>query len=336
MSLIRLAEGKAATANASLQRALADERSRPGRARLLPAQVEAALAAGDLATARAAAAELEEIAGTFGTIAASASARCARGALLLAEGQADPARRELRQGFDLWQKLEAPYEAAHARVLIARACRELNEDEVARLELGAAKATFERIGARRDARAAAALLGESADTAGATLGLQVRRAFMFTDIVNSTSLIGVIGDQAWQDLIRWHDDALRSIIAEHRGEEIRHQGDGLVVAFDEPGRAIECAVAIQRRLAEHRRAHGFAPAVRIGVHLAEATPRGLDYAGVGMHAAARVGALAGGGEILVTRAALDASDRPVATGGPRTVELKGISEPMEVVPVTWR
>jgi class 3 adenylate cyclase len=159
---------------------------------------------------------------------------------------------------------------------------------------------------------------------------------MFTDIVSSTSLIGVIGDEAWQDVIRWHDDTLRAVIAEHGGEEIRHQGDGLVVAFDDAGRAIQCAIAIQRRLADHRRAHGFAPAVRIGVHLAEATRRGLDYAGVGVHEAARVGALAGDGEILVTRAALDASAGDVATGAPRTVELKGIADPVEVLPVAWR
>jgi class 3 adenylate cyclase len=337
MSLVRLAEGKAAVANASLRRVLAEERSRPARARLRSAQVEAALAAGDLETARAATDELEEIAESFDSVALRANARCARGALLLAEGDAEAAQRELRLGLQLWQELDAPYEAAQARLHIARACRVSGDEDAARLELNAAKTTFERIGAQRDARAAAALLGEGAETSvPASPAPRVARTFFFTDIVGSTNLIGVIGDAAWQDLIRWHDDTLRAVIAEHGGEEIRHQGDGLVVAFDDPARAIDCAIAIQRRLAEHRRAHGFAPAVRIGLHRAEATKRGLDYAGVGVHAAARVGALAGDGEILVTRATLDASARACATGDARTVQLKGIVEPVEVLPIAWR
>jgi class 3 adenylate cyclase len=336
MSLIRLAEGKAASANASVRRALADERSRPGRARLLPAQVDVALAAGDVETARAAVAELEEIAGSFGTVALKASARSARGALLLAEGEREPAERELRQSLELWQELDAPYEAAQTRVLIARARRASDDEDGALLELGAAKATFERIGARRDARAAAVELGQDTETPAAPSGARVTRTFLFTDIVGSTSLISVIGDEAWQDLIRWHDDALRVVIAEHSGEEIRHQGDGFVVSFADPERAIACAIAIQRRLAEHRRAHGFAPSVRIGIHRTEATQRGLDYAGVGVHEAARVGALAAEGEILVTRATFDAGASAYQTGEPRTVELKGIDEPVDVLPVIWR
>ncbi|HET9809535.1 MAG TPA: hypothetical protein VFQ66_07530, partial [Candidatus Limnocylindria bacterium] len=271
MSLVRLAEGKAAVANASLRRVLAEERSRPARARLRSAQVEAALAAGDLETARAATDELEEIAESFDSVALRANARCARGALLLAEGDAEAAQRELRVGLQLWQELDAPYEAAQARLRIARTCRVSGDEDAARLELNAAKTTFERIGAQRDARAAAALLGEGAEaTAPASTGSRVARTFFFTDIVSSTNLIAVIGDAAWQDLIRWHDDTLRAVIAEHGGEEIRHQGDGLVVAFDDPAHAIDCGIAIQRRLAEHRRAHGFAPAVRIGLHHAEA------------------------------------------------------------------
>jgi len=214
------------------------------------------------------------------------------------------------------------------------AARAQGDEETAKLELASAKSTLERIGARRDARIAAEALGDAPAVAAGDA--RATRTFLFTDIVNSTKLIGVIGDDAWADLIRWHDDTLRSVIAEHGGEEIRHQGDGLVVSFDDPGRALDCAIAIQQRLADHRRAHGFAPAVRVGVHEAQATRRGLDYAGAGIHEAARVGALAGEGEILVTRATLDASRRSVATGEARTASLKGIVEPVEVVPVVWR
>jgi len=334
LSLIRLAEGKAQVANASLKRAVAADGSRPGRARLLPAQVDAAIAAGDLDTARRAADELADIADAFGTEASHACKHLARGAVLLAEGDAAAADVELRRALDAWKSIDAPYEVSRVRMLIAAAARASGDEDAAKLELASAKATFERIGARRDARLAAEALGESG--APGTDEARVTRTFLFTDIVNSTKLIGVIGDAAWADLIRWHDDTLRSIVAEHGGEEIRHQGDGLVVSFDEPGGALDCAIAIQRRLADHRRAHGFAPGVRVGLHETEATQRGLDYAGVGVHQAARVGALAGDGEILITRRALDASGRSCATGEPRTAELKGIAEPVEVLPVIWR
>ncbi|HKW77777.1 MAG TPA: adenylate/guanylate cyclase domain-containing protein, partial [Candidatus Limnocylindria bacterium] len=193
---------------------------------------------------------------------------------------------------------------------------------------------FERIGARRDARAAADLLGEESETSQAAP--RVTRTFLFSDIVGSTKLAAAIGDDAWKDLIRWHDDALRMVIAAHQGEEIRHQGDGFVVCFVGPASAIECAIAIQQRLAEHRRQHGFAPTVRIGIHEADAHQRGLDYAGVGVHEAARVGAVAEAGEILVTRATLDASGRDWAIGSERTVELKGIEGAVTVVPIAWR
>jgi class 3 adenylate cyclase len=254
--------------------------------------------------------------------------------VLLAEGQTEAAQRDLRRALDLWREVDAPYEASRTRVLIARAARAARDEDTARLELGAAKATFERIGARRDARNAAVQLGE--DGAPANDDAHVTRTFVFTDIVNSTSLIGVIGDDAWRDVIRWHDDTLRSIVAEHGGEEIRHQGDGLVISFGTSGAALECAIAIQRRLADHRKTHGFAPGVRIGVHRTDAIQRGLDYAGVGVHQAARVAALARDGEIVVTRATLDAIERPIVAGDPRTVELKGIAAPVEVLSVTWR
>ena len=335
LSLIRLAEGKVSVALANLRRAHDDDPSRPGRARLLPALVEAAIAAGDIAAARSACEELAEIAASFDTASVRAAATETRGAVLLADGDIKAAPRELRRALELWQEVDAPYEASRTRMLIARAARAAGDEDTARLELGAAKATFERIGARRDARSAAAELGET-EAMPAPDEAHVTRTFLFSDIVNSTALIGVIGDDAWRDLIRWHDDSLRRCVAEHSGEEIRHQGDGLVVAFASPDQAVSCAVAIQRKLADHRKTHGFAPPVRIGIHRTDAIPRGLDYAGVGVHEAARVGALAREGEILVTRATLDGSKTSFSAGEPRTVELKGIAMPVEVLTVAWK
>ena len=159
---------------------------------------------------------------------------------------------------------------------------------------------------------------------------------MFTDIVGSTDLIGTIGDEAWKDVVGWHDETLRTVIASHRGEVVRTTGDGFFASFGDAGAALDCGIAIQRRLAEHRRRHGFAPQVRIGVHSAEATAVGEDYAGLGVHEAARVGALAEGGEILATASTVAAAAMPVASGDEREVSLKGLLQPVRVVSIAWR
>jgi class 3 adenylate cyclase len=163
---------------------------------------------------------------------------------------------------------------------------------------------------------------------------RVQRTFMFTDIVGSTNLLEAMGDEAWQSLLDWHDRLLRSLFSENRGEEVTAIGDGFFVAFESPDDALACAVAIQRGLAEHRKTAGFAPQVRIGVHASDATRVGRNFTGKGVHEAARLGALAEGSEIL--------SSVDTATGGrypmseSRTVTVKGIADPIEVVTVDWR
>lgn len=334
MSLLRLNEGKVESAATSIKRALADEtRDRLGRARLLPAQVEISIAARDLATAQSAAFELEVIARTYGTPALEASALSARGVVQLVEGDTEGAVRSLRRGWQLWQEIDLPYEAAKARLLLGVAYRESGDSEGAELELQAAKSTFDRLGAVPDARHAAELLGKEAVTAPAP---QVVKTFMFTDIVKSTPLVEAIGDEAWRDLLEWHDRTLRSLFATHEGEEIDHTGDGFFVAFQKPEAAIECAVAIQRTLADHRRTHGFSPQVRIGLHTASATPRGLDYAGKGIHESARIAALAQGEEILASQEILEGRKIRFPVSEPRAVNLKGISEPIQIVTIGWQ
>ncbi|MGH9036641.1 MAG: adenylate/guanylate cyclase domain-containing protein, partial [Acidimicrobiia bacterium] len=161
------------------------------------------------------------------------------------------------------------------------------------------------------------------------------RTFMFTDIVASTNLVEVLGDEGWDHLLRWHDQTLRSLFAGHHGEEVNRIGDGFFVAFERAADGVRCAVEIQRVLERHRVDHGFAPRVRIGLHQAEATREGADYQGRGVHQAARIAALAEGGEILASRSAVaNALDLPLS--GPRSVMLKGISEPMEIVSISWR
>src|SRR6266508_1360286 len=170
-------------------------------------------------------------------------------------------------------------------------------------------------------------------TAGAGRPHRVMKTFMFTDIVGSTQLVEALGDEAWEVLLRWHDDTLRSLFAAHQGEEVVATGDGFFVGVDSPEAALACAVAIQRTLAEHRTQHGFAPQVRIGVHKSDATQVGTNFHGKGVHEAARIAALAEGGEILASK---ETQAPRFSFSEARSVTLKGISEPMEVVAVNWR
>ena len=337
LSLLLLAEGKVDASLASLGRALEEETSSNlARGRLLSAFVEISLKARDVDLARKAADELESIAATYDTPTLHAAADTARGEVLLAAGDAKAAARILRSGVKRWQDVEAPYEAARARVLLGQAIAIQGDQEGAGLELEAARAAFERLGASSDvSNVDTYILEREADSRSTNAG-RATKTFLFTDIVKSTNLIEAIGDDSWLDLLRWHDQTLRWLFAEHGGAEMDHAGDGFFVAFDDPAAAVSCAVAIQTKLAEHRRMHGFAPQVRVGVHATSASKAGGSYRGKGVHEAARIGSAAEAGEILASRGTLDAVPGRFAASAPRAVQLKGISEPVEVVAIDWR
>jgi class 3 adenylate cyclase len=254
----------------------------------------------------------------------------ATGQILLAQGRTADAAARLRDSVKLWHEIEAPYETARARELLAAAYRAEGDADAATLELEAARAAFERLGAAIDLRRASAALGKGVGQR------RVTRTFMFTDIVGSTSLIGALGDDAWGDLRRWHDHVLRATFAAHDGEEVDHAGDGFFVTFPDASNALECAVGIQRLLAEHRLTHGFAPRVRIGLHADVATHDSSGYQGLGVHAAARVAALADGDEVLATAETAGAAGNQWQVSEPRDVELKGIPGRVGVVSVAWR
>ncbi len=337
LSLLLLAEGRVDAAMASISRALEEETSsKLARGRLLPAFVEISLKARHLDAAGTAADELEAIAATYEAPTLRAGTDFARGAVLLAAGDPKAAARSLRRAVTRWQELEAPYEAAQARVLLARAIGRQGDHEGALLELQAARAAFETLGAVSDAREIESRLMEDARAETSTDGVRATKTFLFTDIVKSTSLIEAIGDEAWLDLVRWHDQTLRALFAEDGGDEVDHAGDGFFIAFDEPAAAIHCAVAIQGTLADHRRIHGFAPQVRIGVHAAVASRSGGAYRGKGVHEAARIAAAAEAGEILASRASLETLPSQFSASPPRAMRLRGISQPVEVVTIDWR
>ncbi|UGS34941.1 LuxR family transcriptional regulator [Capillimicrobium parvum] len=146
-ALLRLAQGNTDAAAAAIQRALGETRDRPGRAALLPAVIEIALAVDDMEAARSACLELAEIAADYEAGMLDAAVLYAKGAVDLAQGDPEPALVLLRRAWEAWQELGAPYEAARARVLIAQACLALGDDEAAMMEREAARGAFASLGA---------------------------------------------------------------------------------------------------------------------------------------------------------------------------------------------
>jgi DNA-binding CsgD family transcriptional regulator len=149
LALLRLAQGDTGAACAAIRRLTATG-DRLRRARLLPAHLEIMLAIGDVEHARRIRDDVRTLAQEFDADVLRAVAAQADGAIALAEGLAQAAIDPLRCAFDLWERLEAPYDAARVRVLIGHACRALGDDEAAGLEHQAARSVFERLGAQPD------------------------------------------------------------------------------------------------------------------------------------------------------------------------------------------
>jgi len=159
-----------------------------------------------------------------------------------------------------------------------------------------------------------------------TMSQRVLQTLIFTDIVGSTKRAMSLGDAEWRNLLARHDALVRSQIARYHGREIKHTGDGLLASFDGPARAVRCAHSIQETLST------IGIDVRAGIHTGECEVRGDDVAGIAVHIAARVCALAGAGEVLATSTVRDlvvGSGLEFEDRGTRT--LKGIDTPWPIV-----
>ncbi|HXV32918.1 MAG TPA: adenylate/guanylate cyclase domain-containing protein [Gaiellaceae bacterium] len=324
LSLLRLVQGNVKGALASIRRAVGnDSLGLPAQARLLPAAVEIAVAAGEPDEAAGYVERLAVLAETYDTSALHATAAFTRGQVALARGDADTAYREFRRARTTWDANGATYDVARAREQLGRALRTSGDEEAAVWELQAAAARFERLGAVRDADRVAELLREDTST-------EVLKTFLFTDIVGSTELASAVGsDRHWVNLLRRHDDALRAIFADFKGQVVDHTGDGFFAAFEEAADAVGAAVAIQQAVDRD-----FEFDIRIGVHTDGALKMRENYHGKGVHAAARIGAAAEGREILASNATLE--DLPqFQVANPRPLTLKGFKEPVDVCSVEW-
>ena len=128
---------------------------------------------------------------------------------------------------------------------------------------------------------------------------RVLKTVVFTDIVGATERAAALGDRRWRALLDAHDAATREELSRARGREVKTTGDGFLAGFDGPARAVRCAEAIIRR------ATTLGLNVRAGVHAGECEVRGDDLAGIAVHIGARVAALAGPSEVLVTSTVRD-------------------------------
>jgi ATP/maltotriose-dependent transcriptional regulator MalT len=150
LAQLRLAQNQIDAAAAAIRHAVDGAQNRTTRSRLLPAHVEIMLAARDVHAAHVAADELAEIARDLDAPLLHAVAAQARGAVLLAEGDARAALTAFRQAWTAWQEIEVPYEAARVRVLTGLACRALGDIDAAEMEIDAARWVFQQLGAGPD------------------------------------------------------------------------------------------------------------------------------------------------------------------------------------------
>jgi class 3 adenylate cyclase/pimeloyl-ACP methyl ester carboxylesterase len=153
---------------------------------------------------------------------------------------------------------------------------------------------------------------------------RVLATVLFTDIVDSTRRAAEMGDRDWHALLDAHDAVVRSQLARFRGREVNTSGDGFLAMFDGPQRAIRCAMAIRDAV------QALGIEVRAGLHTGECEVRGDDIGGIGVHIGARVSALAGPNDVLVS-----STLRDLVIGSGLEFEARGTHE-LKGVPGEWR
>jgi class 3 adenylate cyclase len=152
------------------------------------------------------------------------------------------------------------------------------------------------------------------------LGERILSTILFSDIVDSTATLERLGDRAWAELLQEHNRRIRTAIDRFRGREMNTLGDGFLVLFDGPARAVHAAAAMDQAVAD------LGLRVRVGIHTGEVELVGGQARGVSVHMAARVSSLAGAGDVLVSAMTvdlLDGSGLAFASFGEH--ELKGLS-----------
>jgi class 3 adenylate cyclase len=328
MAIAKVARGQPDVAHSMVESVLGGIESPLARVKLLPAAVEIALEASALDQARKHSEELSNLANDFGSELIDSFALQARARVLTAEGRHEEAVTIHRKVVESLIPHGLPYETARARCDLGFSLIANDIADLGRLELDTAREEFERLGA------ATALDWLQRSTLDGRR-TQTTSVMMFTDMVDSTRLVGLVGDKVWADLVAWHDRKLRMLVDRHHGREIDHTGDGFFISFDRATDAARCAIEIQRALHQHRGESGFSPRVRIGIHAGLVLESEKRLLGHNVHLAARIGSAAEEDEILVSQATKAELGPGYGIENTRTLTVKGVDEPVEVGSIVW-
>jgi class 3 adenylate cyclase len=156
------------------------------------------------------------------------------------------------------------------------------------------------------------------------------RTIVFTDIVGSTALIDHFGDAFGMEMVRVHDEAVRTVLRRHGGREVKHTGDGLMLAFDSPVSAVQFSIGLQQRLSDRVISESDHPVtVRVGINTGEPITKGQDLFGAAVNLAARLCDRAEPGGILVSEVVRErTTEDGFRYGDLERLELKGFAEPI--------
>jgi class 3 adenylate cyclase/tetratricopeptide (TPR) repeat protein len=160
---------------------------------------------------------------------------------------------------------------------------------------------------------------------------------LFTDLVASTEISQRLGEDAAEDLRRTHFRLLREALTAHGGEEVKNLGDGLMVVFESPSDAIACAVSMQQAVDYHNRRAIELLGLRVGLHMGEVTQEDEDYFGTAVVVAERLCKSAGPGQVMTSDVLrlIVGSRGGHAFGDVASLELKGVTEPVNAAEVSW-
>jgi class 3 adenylate cyclase len=162
---------------------------------------------------------------------------------------------------------------------------------------------------------------------------------VFSDIVDSTAINTLVGDQTWFALLQRHNELVREITRRQEGTEVRTQGDGFLLTFPSARKAVQFGIEVQSKLAALRsRDSDFTIHIRIGIHTGEVIRDAGEIFGSQVNQAARVAAEGNGDEVVTSRLVYELASPmgDLQFGEPRTVELKGFAGEHAVYPVLWR
>lgn len=171
----------------------------------------------------------------------------------------------------------------------------------------------------------AAILGRLTDPDDGPIDESAVRTFVFTDMVGSTALLDTLGDEAAVQILRDHDRLVRSLLDSYSGREVKHTGDGFMLAFNSPPDALRFSIRLQRDLNDR------GIAIRIGLNTGTPVAEGHDFFGMAVNVAARLCELAGAGEILASENVVGEATNPefsFTQVGP--TQLRGRTSPVAV------